>query len=70
MINNGSHPYETSDFALSELIVFNDILHVSEIKCIEDYVADKYALPLTSSPTTSYVQITRFYNSKTNHLQK
>ena len=50
MINWGFFGLEQSDFALSELIVFNEILNVEEIKCIENYIFSKYALP-TFSPT-------------------
>ena len=37
---------EDSDFALAELIVINSILDISEIECIEDYLADKYQYDL------------------------
>ena len=51
MINNGVASGEVSDFALSELIVFNEILDLGEIECIENYFNDRYLLSFTNNPT-------------------
>ena len=53
MINNGYYASagEASDFALSELIVFNEILDLGEIECIENYFNDRYLLSFTNNPT-------------------
>ena len=43
MINSGALTGgEVSDFALSELIVFNEILDLGEIECIENYFNERY----------------------------
>ena len=42
---------DVSDFALSELIVFNEILDAQEIECIENYFNDRYLLSFTNNPT-------------------
>ena len=51
MINDGAFPSEKSDFCIAELIVFNDILNLTEIECVEQYFNEKYLLP-TISPST------------------
>eukprot|EP01084_Bolivina_argentea_P035397 65660_1 len=56
MINLGSLPDETSDFACTEIIIINQKLPLNEITCIEDYLFGKYNEPLPPSPppTTSW----------------
>ena len=45
VINQGYRSSEVSDFEIAELIVFNEILDLAEIECIEDYLQNKYQLP-------------------------
>ena len=47
---------ELSDFSFAELIVFNEILDIENIHCIEYHLQSKYTLPTpspTSFPTTN-----------------
>ena len=52
MINTGFDSDEIGSFAIAELIVINDKIDLTEIKCIEDYFTNKYLLP-SLSPTTT-----------------
>ena len=50
---DGSRFEETSDFQLAELIVFNELLSITEIICIENFLDSKYNLGITLPPTAS-----------------
>ena len=52
VINTGYHAHEASDFAMAELIVFNNNLDITEIECIENYLQNKYIFIPTTSPTS------------------
>ena len=47
----GNPDPEKSDFQITEIIVFNDLLSLPEIICIEDYINQTYYGP-TASPTS------------------
>ena len=51
---------EYSDYGFAELLVFNQLLNIQSIQCIEQYLDDKYGLnyiptqsPITSKPTSA-----------------
>eukprot|EP01084_Bolivina_argentea_P296466 510612_1 len=54
-INDGAIGNEKSDWACAEILVFNRILELNQIKCLENSLAIKYSLPSvgTSNPSTS-----------------
>ena len=45
------HPSEISDFEFAGLLVFNQLLNISQIECIETYFNGKYGLNLITNPT-------------------
>ena len=55
--------YAPSDFAMTELILFNEILEEAEIVCIENYFNDRYSLSFTNNPTMPSIENTMSYVS-------
>ena len=51
-INTGRLTWQISDFEFAELIVFDELLNLTEIQCIEDYLNDIYGLGYTIEPTS------------------
>ena len=68
-INFGIGESELSDFGFSELIVFNHLLNLSQIKCIERYFDDKYILPITPLYLLRQLPISSFTWSDTYNLE-
>eukprot|EP01083_Nonionella_stella_P161755 530209_1 len=48
MINKGYYATRDSDFAVAEMLVFDEELLASQYKCIETYLADKYDITVRS----------------------
>eukprot|EP01084_Bolivina_argentea_P058858 107432_1 len=60
MINKGKNYKEKSDFGCAEILLFDTVLELDTIECVENYLSSKYptmsptAIPTTMFPTYSF----------------